>query len=53
MFFGNTIPIIALTAFAKDEITEEALSVGINDILIKPFEASKLAKMIENLTSNH
>jgi len=50
---GYTIPIIALTAFAKDEITEEALSVGINDILIKPFEASKLTKMIENLTSNN
>lgn len=49
---GNTVPIIALTAFAKDEITEEALSVGINDILIKPFEASKLTKMIENLTAN-
>lgn len=50
---GFTTPIIALTAFAKDEITEEALSVGMNDILIKPFEASKLTKMIENLTSNH
>lgn len=50
---GFTTPIIALTAFAKDEITEEALSVGMNDILIKPFEASKLTKMIESLTSNH
>ena len=50
---GFTTPIIALTAFAKDEITEEALSVGINDILIKPFEASKLTKMIENLTSTN
>jgi CheY-like chemotaxis protein len=49
---GFTTPIIALTAFAKDEITEEALSVGMNDILIKPFEASKLSKMIESLTSN-
>lgn len=48
---GCIIPIIALTAFAKDEITEEALSVGINDILIKPFEAQKLTKMIERLTA--
>lgn len=47
---GFNTPIIALTAFAKDEITEEALSVGMNDILIKPFESSKLTKMIENLT---
>lgn len=48
---GHTLPIIALTAFAKDEITEEAKSVGINDILIKPFEASKLSEMIESLTN--
>lgn len=48
---GLKTPIIALTAFAKDEITEEALAVGMNDILIKPFESSKLTKMIENLTS--
>ncbi|WP_333694886.1 response regulator [Flavobacterium sp.] len=46
---GITIPIIALTAFAKDEITDEALSAGMNDVLIKPFEPSKLLKSIEVL----
>lgn len=46
---GNQIPIIALTAFAKDEIEAEAMESGMNEILIKPFEASKLNKIIETL----
>lgn len=46
---GITIPIIALTAFAKDEVTDEALASGMNDILIKPFEGIKLFQMIESL----
>ncbi|MFY7743764.1 MAG: ATP-binding protein [Flavobacterium sp.] len=48
-----TVPIIALTAFAKDEITDEAFSVGMNDILIKPFEPSKLIQCIEKLMKNN
>ncbi len=47
------VPIIALTAFAKDEITDEAFSVGMNDILIKPFEPSKLIQCIEKLMKNN
>ena len=39
---GITIPIIALTAYSKNEIMEKALQSGINDVLIKPFEESKL-----------
>lgn len=51
---GNTTPIIALTAFAKDEITDEAFEVGMNDVLIKPFEPSKLLQCIEQIMrSNH
>ena len=46
---GITIPIIALTAFAKDEISEEAISSGMNDVLVKPFEPSKLIHCIETL----
>jgi CheY-like chemotaxis protein len=46
---GIEIPIIALTAFAKDEISEEAFAVGMNDVLIKPFEPSKLIYSIEML----
>lgn len=48
---GITIPIIALTAFAKDEISDEALSSGMNDVLIKPFEPAKLIICIENLVT--
>jgi signal transduction histidine kinase/CheY-like chemotaxis protein len=45
---GILTPIIALTAFAKDEITEEAISAGMNDIIIKPFESLKLFQVINN-----
>lgn len=46
---GINIPIIALTAFDKQEITEQALSSGMNDIIIKPFEQAKLFQIISNL----
>lgn len=46
---GITIPVIALTAFDKQEITEQALSCGMNDIIIKPFEQAKLFQVINNL----
>ena len=45
---GIQTPIIALTAFAKDEITEEAIDAGMNDIIIKPFESLKLFQVINN-----
>lgn len=45
---GIKTPIIALTAFAKDEITEEAISAGMNDIIIKPFEPLKLFQVIND-----
>lgn len=50
---GIDIPIVALTAFDKTEITEEALSAGINDIIIKPFDASKLFNIINILISKN
>ncbi len=46
---GIVTPVIALTAFDKDEIAEEALSSGMNDIIVKPFESGKLFKIINNL----
>ena len=46
---GITIPIVALTAFDKQEITEEAIAAGMNDIIIKPFESSKLLQIISKL----
>lgn len=48
---GVKTPIVALTAFDKEEITEEAISVGINDIIVKPFDSNTLFKSIENLSS--
>ena len=49
---GITIPVIALTAFDKQEVTEEAISAGMNDIMVKPFEPSKLFQVISNNVKN-
>ncbi|MFA9188454.1 response regulator [Flavobacterium magnesitis] len=43
------IPIIALTAFDKEEITEEALSAGFDDIISKPFDSRQLYKVINEV----
>lgn len=48
---GITTPVIALTAFDKQEITEQALSCGMNDIIIKPFEQGKLFQVINILVT--
>jgi len=45
---GITTPVIALTAFDKEEITEESISSGINDIIIKPFEPVKMFQIIHS-----
>jgi signal transduction histidine kinase/CheY-like chemotaxis protein len=46
---GIETPIIALTAFDKDEITDESNEAGINGIIIKPFDPAKLFQMIQSL----
>jgi signal transduction histidine kinase/CheY-like chemotaxis protein len=46
---GIETPIIALTAFDKNEITDEAIMAGINDIIVKPFEVVQLFKIINCL----
>ncbi|MBF6607335.1 MAG: response regulator [Flavobacterium sp.] len=43
---GITTPVVALTAFDKEEVTEEAISAGMNDIIIKPFEPIKLFQVL-------
>ena len=45
---GIEIPIIALTAFDKHEVTDEAFNSGMNDVIVKPFEPSKLFQVIMN-----
>ena len=49
---GITTPIIALTAFDKQEVMEEALAAGMNDIMVKPFEPTKLYQVITNQVKN-
>ncbi len=44
---GINTPIIALTAFDKEEIKEQVFTSGMNDIIIKPFELVKLFEMIQ------
>ncbi|MFV8375979.1 response regulator [Flavobacterium sp. LB1P71] len=52
-FKGIETPIIALTAFDKEEITEEAISAGIDDIIVKPFDSVKLFKIINVLITKN
>lgn len=46
---GIETPIIALTAYDKAEIIDEAITAGINDIIVKPFEGVQLFKLINCL----
>ena len=46
---GCTIPIIALTAYGRAEIIEQVLNSGMDDCLVKPFEAVKLFSIIDGL----
>ena len=46
---GITIPVIALTAFDKQEISEQVYASDMNGIIIKPFEPKQLYQMIVNL----
>lgn len=45
---GIKTPIIALTAFDKNEVTKKAMISGIDDIVIKPFNPSELFAAILN-----
>lgn len=49
---GIKVPIIALTAFDKQEVAEQAISAGMNDIMVKPFEPAKLYRVISNQIKN-
>ncbi|RYZ87089.1 MAG: response regulator, partial [Proteobacteria bacterium] len=50
---GIDTPIIALTAYDKGEISEESISAGMNDIIIKPFEPVKLFQVIMGQIIKH
>lgn len=46
---GINTPIVALTAFDKEEVTEEAISAGFDDIISKPFDPNQLHRIINEL----
>ena len=43
---GILIPVIALTAFDKDEITDKVYASGMNNIIIKPFDLQELFQVV-------
>ena len=43
---GYTIPVIAVTAFEKEEVEQKARLAGMDDIIAKPFDTRKLFQMI-------
>lgn len=44
--FNTIIPIIALTAVEEGEIREEAISIGMNDVIIKPYDTQQFFQTI-------
>ncbi len=49
--FNKTLPIIALTAVEEGEIRDQALSVGMNDVIIKPYDTQQFfQKIMKNIS---
>lgn len=46
---GIKTPVIALTAFDKEEVTEESISAGFDDVISKPFDSKQLYKIINEV----
>ncbi len=44
--FNKTVPIVALTAVEIEEIREEILLAGMNDIIVKPYDTSVFYQVI-------
>ena len=44
--FNTTIPIVALTAVEIEEIRDEILQAGMNDIIVKPYDTSVFYQVI-------
>ncbi len=44
--FNFTIPIIALTAVEEGEVRDQALEVGMNDVIIKPYDTQQFFQTI-------
>lgn len=50
---GVNTPIVAVTAFDKQEIIEQVLASKMNEVIVKPFEPNHLYKMIITLSSKN
>ncbi len=49
--FNTNVPIIALTAVEEGEVRDEALSSGMNDVIIKPYDTQQFFQtIIKNIT---
>jgi len=48
---GITTPIIAVTAFDKQEIIEQVQASKMNEVIVKPFEPNHLYKMIIHISN--
>lgn len=46
---GSYLPVMVLTADARPEATQRALSLGARDFLTKPFDATEVALRVRNL----
>ncbi|MEG3617059.1 response regulator [Magnetovibrio sp. PR-2] len=45
----NTIPVLACTAIAKQEVVDEALRLGVDGFIVKPFSAKSLSERLETV----
>jgi len=43
----HMVPVIAITAYAKDRKREECLGSGMNDFITKPFRVDQLSEVID------
>ncbi len=47
--YGNSVPIIVISAFGKKEIILEAFKLGVKRFFVKPFDSSDLIKTIDTI----
>lgn len=43
----NSLPIIALTAYSKEDLHEKCLEVGVNEVIVKPASKKQLKEALE------
>lgn len=51
--FNNKVPVIALTAVEVDEMKEEILASGMNDIIVKPYDTDQFYNTVFKNLHNH